>query len=59
MFEDDKKPFILVKDAKGDKFFCPIDSVQNATPNHIDANNECVEEDVVGRYAGNIHKKHS
>jgi len=59
MFKDDKKSFVLVKDDKGDKFFCPIGSVQNASSNHIDANEECIEEDVVGRYAGNINKKHS
>ena len=57
MLKDDKKPFVLVKNSKGDKFFCPFDDVQNASPDRVDENEDCIEEDVVGRYAGNIKTK--
>ena len=54
MSNNKSETFVLVKDADGEKFLCPLDTVQNSSsvdPNEID---DRVEEDVVGRYAGNI-----
>jgi hypothetical protein len=51
--------FILVKDSDGERYLCPIDAVRSDSTTGIDDIDDCVEEDVVGRYAGNIHVKTS
>lgn len=51
--------YVLIRDSKGDKLLCPIDSIRNPSANRIDAIEDCVEEDVVGRYAGNLTVKRS
>jgi hypothetical protein len=58
MFKDDNNTFVLVKDSKGEKFFCPINAIKNPSSIRIEAIDDCVEEDVIGRYAGNINMKH-
>lgn len=48
------KRFFKVKDAAGNEWLCPYDALKNvkdATQAELD---ECVEKDVVTRYAGDI-----
>ena len=59
MSKNDSNTFVLVKDSKGEKFLCPIDAIQNSLFIDIEAIDDCIEEDVIGRYAGNIKVKPS
>jgi len=59
MSKDDEKRFVLVKDSKGEKFLCPIDAGQDPSSIRIDEEDDCVEDDVIGRYAGNLKIKTS
>ncbi|MGD8948837.1 MAG: hypothetical protein PVI62_19400 [Desulfobacterales bacterium] len=59
MLKDDKNTFVSVKDSKGEKFLCPIDAIQNSSSIRIDEIDDCIEEDVIGRYAGNVKIKTS
>ena len=59
MSKDDEKKFVLVKDSKGEKFLCPIDAGQDPSSIRIDEEDDCVEDDVIGRYAGNLKIKTS
>jgi len=48
------KKYIRLKDQSGSEFLCPLDalkSIEEATEEELA---ECVEGDVVGRYAGDI-----
>ena len=54
-YENNK--FVLVKDSKGERFLCPINVGQEPSSIRPDEIDDCVEEDVAGRYAGNINKK--
>lgn len=52
--EDHRKKYIRLKDKAGSEFLCPLDalkSIKDATEEELA---ECVEEDVVGRYSGDI-----
>ncbi len=52
--KDKKYKYLKLKDKAGNEFLCPLDalkSVSNATEEELA---ECVEEDVVGRYSGDI-----
>lgn len=52
--KDKKYKYFRIKDKAGNEFLCPLDalkSVRDATEEELA---ECVEEDVVGRYSGNI-----
>ncbi len=55
MFKYDDTTFILVKDKDGERFLCPINSDRSVSSKTIELNDDCIEEDVVGRYAGNIN----
>jgi hypothetical protein len=55
MAVNDNDTFVLVKDSEGDKFLCPLNKTTSS--NRIDVNDDCIEENVVGRYAGNIKVK--
>jgi hypothetical protein len=49
-----RKKYIRLKDRAGSEFLCPLDalkSIEKATEEELA---ECVEGDVVGRYAGDI-----
>jgi hypothetical protein len=59
MSKDDEKKFVLVKDSKGEKFLCPINAGQDLSSIRIDEEDDCVEDDVIGRYAGNLKIKTS
>lgn len=48
------KRFFKVKDSAGNEWLCPLENLKNvkeATPEELD---DCVETDVVTRYAGDI-----
>ena len=55
MFRYDDTAFILVKDKDGEKFLCPLNSSRNVSAKAIELNDDCIEADVVGRYAGNVN----
>ena len=59
MFKVDNNIYVPAKSSTGDNFFCPIDAIQNPSSISGDEINECVEEDVVERYAGNINIQRS
>ena len=49
-----RKKYVRLKDKTGSEFLCPLDalkSIKDATDEELA---ECVEEDVVGRYSGDI-----
>lgn len=49
-----KETYVRVKDKAGNEFICPIDALTNveeATEEQLD---ECVDNGVTGRFAGNI-----
>ena len=49
-----RKKYVRLKDKTGSEFLCPLDalkSIKDATEKELA---ECVEEDVVGRYSGDI-----
>jgi hypothetical protein len=49
-----RKKYVRLKDKTGSEFLCPLDalkSIKDATEEELA---ECVEEDVVGRYSGDI-----
>lgn len=49
-----RKKYVLLKDKSGSEFLCSLDalkSIKDATEEELA---ECVEGDVVGRYAGDI-----
>ena len=57
MIKYDDTTFVVVKDKDGEGFLCPINSGRSASPKPLNLNEDCIEEDVVGRYAGNINKE--
>ena len=59
MAKNDEITFIRVKDLNGDEFLCPINTVTDNSSKRVEVNDDCIEEDVVGRYAGNIDIKAS
>ena len=59
MSKDDKDTFVLVTNSNGERFICPINVIKNSSSTHIEAIDDCIEEDVIGRYAGNIKVKPS
>ena len=54
MFKYDDTTLVLVKDKDGERFLCPINSGRSVSTKTIELNDDCIEADVVGRYAGNI-----
>jgi hypothetical protein len=49
-----RKKYVRLKDKTGSEFLCPLDalkSIKDATEEELAG---CVEEDVVGRYSGDI-----
>ena len=57
MPENNSQTFVLVKDTNGEKYLCPLDTVQSTPKIDPDEIDDCVGEEVVGRYAGNIRIK--
>jgi hypothetical protein len=51
----EKRPkYLRVKDSTGAEYLCPLDALKNVNDATDDELSECVEGDVVGRYAGDI-----
>jgi hypothetical protein len=51
---DEKNVYVRVKDGAGNEFLCPLNAlkdVKDATPEELD---DCVDNAVVERYAGEI-----
>jgi len=48
------KRFFKVKDSAGNEWLCPFDSLKNVEEATRDELDDCVEPDVVTRYAGDI-----
>ena len=53
MSKSDNNAYVLVKDADGEKYLCPLKAMQAPSASVEDVE-DCIEEDVIGRYAGNI-----
>jgi hypothetical protein len=54
MNTDDKNIYFAVKDKHGYDYLCPLAAVADRNYVSDQELDECVEKDVVGRYAGNI-----
>ena len=57
MTENQRETFVLVKSDNGEKYLCPLNTAQNTSTINPDEIDDCVGEEVVGRYAGNINVK--
>jgi hypothetical protein len=53
----DDTEYIMTKAKNGQKFLCPINSDRGHLDHSVDLNDDCIEEDVVRRYSGNINVK--
>jgi hypothetical protein len=49
-----KKVYVRVKDGAGNQFLCPIDALKDIKKATDDEIENCVDDAVVGRYAGEI-----
>lgn len=56
---DAENTFVLVKDSKGNNYLCPINANRDPLAGHPDEFDDCIEEGVAGRYAGNLNRKPS
>jgi hypothetical protein len=54
MNTNDKNIYFAVKDRHGYDYFCPLEAVKDRSSISDQGLDECVEKDVVERYAGNI-----
>jgi hypothetical protein len=52
--EDKKQVYVRVKDGAGNQFLCPIDALKDIKKATDDEIENCVDDAVVGRYAGEI-----
>lgn len=55
----DDRTYVRVKDIAGQNLLCPINEIKIPPSEPTEIADICVEEDVVGRYAGDIHVKQS
>lgn len=49
-----RKKYVRLKDKTGSEFLCPLDALKSIKDPTEEELAECVEEDVVGRYSGDI-----
>jgi hypothetical protein len=49
-----RKKYVRLKDKTGSEFLCPLDALKSVSKATEEELAECVEGDVVGRYAGDI-----
>ena len=54
MTKVDNNTYFKLKDKNGSDYLCPIDAVKNRNTVSDRELDDCVENDVVGRYGGNI-----
>ena len=59
MSKDNGDTYVLVKNSEGENYLCPINAIQNPSSIVNDEMDDCVEEDVIRRYAGNLKLKSS
>jgi hypothetical protein len=52
---DIKNTYVLVKDSNDKKYLCPVNSARSPAASGPDETDDCVEAEVVGRYAGNFN----
>jgi hypothetical protein len=52
--QDQKQVYVRVKDGAGNQFLCPIDALKDIKKATDDEIENCVDDAVVGRYAGEI-----
>ncbi|MEZ4550744.1 MAG: hypothetical protein R2860_14990 [Desulfobacterales bacterium] len=52
--KDKKDTYVRVKDAAGNEFICSIDALKDIKIASEEELTNCVDDGVVGRYAGNI-----
>ena len=52
---DIKAAYVLVKDSNGKKYLYPVNPDRNPATSDPDKVDDCVEAEVVGRYAGNLN----
>ena len=55
MIKYDDTTFVLVRDKDGERFLCPVNCSPGKSSKSVELNDDCIEEDVIGRYAGNIN----
>lgn len=55
--EKPKSVYVRVKDGAGNLFLCPIDALKNPNEATEEELENCVDDAVVGRYAGEIKVK--
>jgi len=49
-----KETYVRVKDSKGNEFICAIDALKDIKHATDEELTDCVDDALVGRYAGNI-----
>ena len=52
---DTEKAYVLVKDSNDNEYLCPITAGRKPATGKPDEVDDCVEAEVVGRYAGNLN----
>ncbi len=57
MEEVGKEIYVRVKDKAGNEFICPIDALKDRAEASEEELDNCVDDAVAGRYAGNITVK--
>ena len=50
-----KYTYVLVNDSNDKKYLCPVNPGRNPAKSDPDEVDDCVEAEVVGRYAGNLN----
>ena len=50
-----KHTYVLVKDSDDNEYLCPVTAGRNPAASKTDEVDDCVEAEVVGRYAGNLN----
>lgn len=51
---NEQQVYVRVKDVAGNEFVCPIDALKNPKEVSEEVLENCVDDAIVGRYAGNI-----
>lgn len=53
--KDQKEIWVKVKDDAGNEFICPVTALKDRSSATEEELDQCVDNGVTGRYAGNIH----
>ena len=49
-----EQSYVLVKDSNKNEYLCPVTAGRRPAASKPDENDDCVEAEVAGRYAGNL-----